>query len=156
MGNNMCPSTNAVGEENTYFVSDRCKFIGNDKIEEGTFLNATNDKLDAFLYHPEKCDVVSLKTSERSQIHSFYCDCEEDGEDEVERYVSIEEDEELIETSYCKGNIEVVKIVNQKCVVCYEKDNDNAFRQCGYQCVCEHCYQNKVNIDILNCVFCRI
>ena len=48
MGNNMCLSTNAVGEKNTYFISEIYKFFENGKIEEGTLLNATNDNLDPF------------------------------------------------------------------------------------------------------------
>ena len=36
-----------------------------------------------------------------------------------------------------------------KSVLCFEKDNVYAFRQRGHQCVCEECYQNKGDIDIL-------
>ena len=49
----------------------------------------------------------------------------------------------------------MVKIFSQKCVLCLEKDTDYAFRQCGHQCIGEQCYQNKGDIDILKCVFCR-
>ena len=49
MGNNMCPSTIAVREKNTFFISDRYKFNENDKTEERTLLNTTNDNLDPFL-----------------------------------------------------------------------------------------------------------
>ena len=34
-----------------------------------------------------------------------------------------EENEDLIETNYCNGTNEVVKIFNQRCVLCYEKDS---------------------------------
>ena len=67
----------------------------------------------------------------------------------------VEEDGDLIETSYTNGNNEVVKIFNQKCVICLERDSDYAFRQCGHQCICEQCYQNKGDIDFLKCVVCR-
>ena len=129
------------------------KFIENDKIEEETLLNATNDSLDPFDYHLGKCGVDSYKTLERSQIHTFYPHIEEDEEDEDD--VLVEEDADMIETNYCNGTNEVPKIFIQKCVICYERDSDHAFRQCGHQCICEQCYQNKGLIDILKCVVCR-
>ena len=49
----------------------------------------------------------------------------------------------------------MVKIFNQKCVICLESDSDYALRQCGHQCICEQCYYNKGDIDILKCVVCR-
>ena len=58
----------------------------------------------------------------------------------------VEEEEDLIETNYCNGNNEVVKIFKQKCVICYERDIVYAFRQC---------YQNKGDNDIIKCVLCR-
>ena len=47
------------------------------------------------------------------------------------------EDDDLIEANYCNGTSEVVKIFNQKCVICYEIDSVYAFRQCGHQGNCE-------------------
>ena len=38
LGNNMIPYTFVVGEKYTYFISEHYKFIGNDKIEEGSLL----------------------------------------------------------------------------------------------------------------------
>ena len=67
----------------------------------------------------------------------------------------VEENEDLIETQYFNGNNEVVKIFNQKCVLCLEKDSVYAFGQCGHQFICEQCYDNKGNIDILKCIVCR-
>ena len=49
----------------------------------------------------------------------------------------------------------MVKIFNQKCVICLERDSDYAFRQCGRQCICEQCYQKEGDIDILKCFVCR-
>ena len=66
-----------------------------------------------------------------------------------------EEKEDLIETIYTNGNNEVVKIFNQKCVICLERDSEYAFTQCGHQCICEQYYQNKGDNDILKCVVCR-
>ena len=70
-GNNMCPYTFAIGEKYTYFLSIRYKFIEHDKIEQGTSLNATNNSFDPFVYHLGKCGVVSSKTLERNQFHTF-------------------------------------------------------------------------------------
>ena len=50
----------------------------------------------------------------------------------------------------------MVKIFNQKCVICYEKDSVYSFRQCGHQCTCEVCYQSRGNVDILKCDVCRL
>ena len=49
----------------------------------------------------------------------------------------------------------MIKFLNQKCVVCFKRDSDYAFRFCGQQYVCENCYQNKGDIDILKCIVCR-
>ena len=148
MGNNMCPYTIATGGKYTYFTSIHNKFIENDNIEEGTLLNVTNGSLDPFNYHLEKCGVDCFRTLERNQIHTFYPHIEEDAED-----VLVEQGEDLFETNSCNGTNEVIKIFNQKIVICYERDSDFAFRQCGHQCIFEQCYQNKGDIDILKCVF---
>ena len=66
----------------------------------------------------------------------------------------VEEDGVLIKTSYTNENNEVVKIFNESCVICFEKDSDYAFRQCGHQCICKQCYQTKGHIDILKGVVC--
>ena len=83
---------------------------------------------------------------------------DEDDKSDVENAVAedeTEEDEDLIETQYLNGNNEVVKFFNQKCVICLEKESIYAFRQCGHQCICRDCYENKGDIDILKCVVCR-
>ena len=67
----------------------------------------------------------------------------------------VEENVNIHELAYTYGNNEVVKICNQKCVICFERDSDYLFKQCGHQCICEECYQNKSKIDILKCVSCR-
>ena len=147
LGSNMIPYTFAVGDKYTYFLSSHYKFIENDKIDEGILLNATTDKLDPFLYHHGKCGVDSFETIEHSQIQTFYPHNEKDVEDE--------EDEDLIESNFCNGNKEVVKIFHQQCVTCYEKASVYAFRKCGHQCNCEDCYQSRDVIDLLKYVVCR-
>ena len=62
MGNLMSPYAIMIGEKYTYFISYNYKFIENDKNEEGTLLNATNNNLDPFHYHLGKCGVYSLKS----------------------------------------------------------------------------------------------
>ena len=156
IGNNMTPYTFAVGEKYTYFLYDRYKFIENDKIVEGTLLNATNGSFDPYDYHLEKCGIDSFKKLERSPIHSFwpghgeYVD-----DDDLVVEDAVERNEDLIETQYFNGTNEVVKIFNQMCVICYERESVYAFRQCGHQCICEQCYQSKGDIDLLKCVVCR-
>ena len=153
MGNNMTPYAIMIGERYTYFLYYRYKFIENDKIEEGTLLNATNISLDPYEYHLEKCGIDSFKKLERSLIHTFWFGHGEDIENVDDDDDLVEED--VVETQYFNGNNEVVKIFNQKCVICYERDSVYAFRQCGHQCICEQCYQSKGDIDILKCVVCR-
>ena len=151
MGNNMIPYAIMMGERYTYFLYYRYKFIENDKIEEGTLLNATNTSLDPYDYHLEKCGIESFKKLERILIHSFWSGHGEDIENVDDDLV----EEDVVETQYFNGNNEVVKTFNQRCVICYERDSVYALRQCGHQCICEQCYQSKGDIDILKCVVCR-
>ena len=129
--------------------------IGNVKTEEGSVLYRTNSGSDPFDYHVEKCGVDSFKKLERSRVQTFWPGVGEDIEDEEDE---IEEDEDvnIHELEYTDGSNEVVKIFNQKCVICLERDSGYIIKQCGHQCICEECYQNKGNIDILKCVVCRI
>ena len=156
--NNMIPYAIMIGEKYTYFLDHHYKFIENNKIEEGTLLNTTNDSFDPYDYHLEKCGIDSFKKLEGNLIHSSWPGHGEDIENEddiLDVYDDVEENKDLIETPYLNGNNEVVKIFNQKCVICYERDSIYAFRQCGHQCICEQCYQSKGDIDILKCIVCR-
>ena len=93
----------------------RYKFIENDKIEEGTLLNATNSSLDPYDYHVQKCGVGPFKNSDRSLIHTSWPGHGEDIENEDDISIVedvVEEDENLIETEYLNGNKEVVKFFN--------------------------------------------
>ena len=150
MGNNMVPYTFAIGEKYTYFIPTLYKFIENDKIEERTLLNATNDCSDPFDYHLEKCGIESFKVLEHSQYHTFYAHDEEDEEDKDDLVEEDEEKKDLIQTICMNGNYEMVKIFNQKCVFCLERDSVYACRLCRHQC-----YQNRGDIDILTCVVCK-
>ena len=160
MSNNMTPYAFIVGENFTYFLYHRYNFIENNKIEEGTSLNATNTSLDPYDYHLQKCGIGAFLTMEAYRIHSSWPDMncglivpvededESDEEDDVDNA-------DIQKLEYKNGNNEVVKIFNQKCVICFERYSVYAFRQCGHQCICENCYQNKGDIDILKCVVCR-
>ena len=82
MGNNMIPYTFAVGEKYTYSLSSHYKFIENDKIEEGTFLNATNNSLGPYDYRVEKCGKDAFINLEHIQIHTCWPGFEEHEENE--------------------------------------------------------------------------
>ena len=148
MGNNMIPHAIMIGERYTYFLNHRYKFIENDKILEGALLNASRSSLDPYDYHIERCGIDSPKKLDHSLIYTFWPGHGEDQNENVEDVI-------LIEPSYTNGNNEVVKIFSQKCVICFERDSIYAFRQCGHQCICDQCYENKSDIDILACVVCR-
>ena len=144
MCNNMIPYASILGENYTYFLHHRYKLIENDENQEGTLLHATNTSSDPYDYHLEKCGVDSFKKLEHILIHTFWPGHGEDleNEDDISDVEDeVEEDGDLIETSYTNGNNEVVKIFNQKCFICLERDSDYAFILCGHQCICEQCYQ---------------
>ena len=152
MGNIMIPYAIMLGEKFTYFLNQRYKNLENNKTDEGTLLKATNNSLDPNDYHLEKCGEDSYKKTEYSLIHTCWPGQGDNGEDEndilgVENEDGEDENVEgevLIETQYLNGNKEVVKIFNQKRVICLERDSIYAFRRCGHQCICEECYQKKV------------
>ena len=146
----MIPYAIMIGEKHTYFLYHHYKFIEDDKVLEGTLLNASRSSLDPYDYYIGRCGVDSFKKLDHSLIHTLWPDHGED-QDQNENI----EDEILIEPSYTNGNNDVVKIFNQNCVICFERDSVYAFRQCGHQCICEQCYENKGDIDILTCIVCR-
>ena len=101
-----------------------------------------------------------FKKLERSLIHTFWFghgeDIENDDGDSIEKNEdNIQEDINMHELQYTNGNNMIVKVFNQKCVICFERDSEYIFKRCGHQCICEQCYQNKGDIDILKCVVCR-
>ena len=153
MGNSMIAHGIMIGERYTYFLYHRYEFIENDKIEEGTLLNRTGNSLDPYDYLVEKCGVDTFKKLERSLIHSFWSGHGEDIENEDDDLV--EEDINIHEIEYTHGDNEIVKVFNQKCVIFLERDSVYIFKQCGHQCICDRCYQNKGDIDLLKCVVCR-
>ena len=61
----MTPYVFAVGSRYTYFT--HYQFIENGKIEEGTFLNSSNDSLHLYDYHLRKNGLDCLKKVVRLQ-----------------------------------------------------------------------------------------
>ena len=78
MGNNIIPYPIIIGEKYTCFLYNRYKFIENDKNEDGTSLNVSNNSLDPYDYDVEKCGKVAFTKLEHTQIHTFYAHIEED------------------------------------------------------------------------------
>ena len=44
----MIPTTIAIGYKYTFFLPDRCEYLGNDRIEKGSLLKNTAKSLDPF------------------------------------------------------------------------------------------------------------
>ena len=161
MCNNMVPYAIILGEKYTYTLYHRYKFIENDKIEEGTLLNGTDISLNPYDYHVEKCGEISFKKLEYSLINTCWPGHGENEENEDDDLVeegedNIQEDVNMHELEYTNGSNEIAEVFNQKCVICLERNSDYIIKQCGHQCICEDCYQNKGDIGILKCNICRM
>ena len=74
----------------------------------------------------------------------------EDENNESENEFEIDEDE-VEEKEIYNGTNEMVKIFNQKCVICLDKDTIYSFRNCGLLCLCGNCFDSKIT----KCVVCR-
>ena len=61
MCNNMTPYVFTQGSRYSYFISTHYIFIENDKIEEGTLLNSSNDGLDPYDDHHSKNGLDCVK-----------------------------------------------------------------------------------------------
>ena len=120
IGNNMIPYAIMIGERYTYFLYDRYKFIENDKIEENTLLNATDQSLDPFDYHAEKCGIDSFKKLERNLIHTLWPGHGENMEDEDDDLIeenenNIQEDINIHELQYTNGNNMIKSFQSKMC-----------------------------------------
>ena len=151
MYGNMIPSAIAIGEKHICFISDCYKIVENKKIEEGTLLNSTNHSLDPFDYQFAKGVDRAYKLMECNQIHSFHPNEDGEGDNEEEDITRaqrelddwVKEQTNLDKPKYCNGNNEMVKIFNQKCVICFENPSGFAFRPSGHQCICEDWWTNS-------------
>ena len=115
-----------VGEKYTYFIYNRYKPIENAKIQQGTLLNRSDDSLDPYDYHLSKKGLDCFKKLlECNRIHSSWPGMEFGNMEEiVEDEEKDEEDVNIQEVEYTDGSNKVVKIFNQKCVICHERDSD--------------------------------
>ena len=84
MGNDMIPYAFAIGEKYTCFMYNHYNFIENEKLQDGTLLNATNHSLDPYEFHVQICGSDSLKTMEIIIIQNLWPEEEEDDENEDE------------------------------------------------------------------------
>ena len=108
MGNKMIPYAFAVGEKYRYFISAHYKLIGNEKIQEGTLLNSSNDSLDLYDYHLSKNGIDCFKKLlECNRIHSNWLSMECGGMEEIIEEVieevfeeDVEEDDNIHELEY--------------------------------------------------------
>ena len=83
------------------------------------------------------------KLLECNRIHSPWPRMESS---EMKEIFEDEEGDEKVfidKLEYTDGSNVVVKIFNQKCVVCLERDTGYIFEQCGHLCICEEDIQNR-------------
>ena len=130
MGNNMISYPIAIGEN---FLYDHFHFIKNKKIDEGTLLSSTNGSFDPYDYHVSNCAKKSFMKIEKQKIQSYYAIDDNDDDDSSEENSGGENEEES-----CDGSNEIVRISNQKCVICLEQPSVYAFRESGHQCLCQN------------------
>ena len=148
----MVPCIIAAGEKHTYFISNYYKFTGNDKIEMGSLLIDTNISRDTFDSHHTKYGEKRFEKLNCKRIQTYYLDDESGWRTQTALDAWVEKQMNLDRLYYRKGNIEMVKIFNQKYVLRFENDTVYAHRQCGHQCICQFCYENKGHIGLLKCV----
>ena len=55
MGNNLTPSSIAIGDENIYFLAPHFKFIKRRKINDNELLKSNGNSVDPFGYHVLNC-----------------------------------------------------------------------------------------------------
>ena len=92
----MTPYVFVVGSRYTFFISQHHNFIENDKIVEGTLLDSSDDGLDPYDYHLEKCGPDCFKRLlDCNRIHSSWPGKECGFMEEI--FEDEEEDEEDIE-----------------------------------------------------------
>ena len=97
---------------------------------------------------------------ESNQIYVFHPNEEAEDYDKEEHIwraqreldIWVEDRCNLDEPTYFSGTNEMMKIFNQKCVIGFENLSAYAFGQCDHQCICEICYRNTGDIDIINCI----
>ena len=100
--------------------------------------------MDAYNYHLSKNGLACFKKLlECNRIHSSWLSMESGDMEEIIQE-DIEVDFNIHESGYTDGSNEVVKVFNQKCFICLERDSDYILKQGGHQCICEEGYEKKV------------
>ena len=94
--------------------------------------------LNLYDYQELKCGENACTETSFEEIHYLY----KDDDEVIWRAQRIfeelaEEDVDEIDLKYCGGSEEVVKIINQKCVVYFDFPSVFAFRHCDHQRICE-------------------
>ena len=139
VGNNQVPYACAYGERNIYYLSDQFVYIPYESILNEKRISEMDESYEPyeFLYN----------TSTGIELKSLTLIATRFSDDEFEDL-----DEDLDEDVIYNGTNEIVKIFNQKCVICLENDSIYAFRNCGHLWLCENCFDSKIT----KCVVCRI
>ena len=162
VGNNCVPYAVSYGEKNIYYMNDECKFISYNSIQDSDIRKKISEMDES--YEPYRF-LYDKNEGERNKFHSFIMIARrfednfyerilngENNENEIDQEINEEDDEdEIFENKFYNGTNEMVKIFNQKCVICLEIDSVYAFRQCGHLFLCEIWY----NSEITKCVVCR-
>ena len=148
--NYQVPCAYAYGERSIYYLSDQFIFIPYKSIINEKRISEMDVMCDTFnfLYNTSEGERIKLKSL--SLIATRFND---DSFEEYFNYMMtgiIEDEEDEIEIIY-NGTNEIVKIFNQKCVICLDNDSIYAFRNCGHLCLCENCFDPKIT----KCVVCR-
>ena len=113
MGKNLTHYSIAVGAKNIYFLTPHFKFIEKEMIDDNEMMKSSENSVNPFHYHLEKCSLDCFKKLlEHNQIHSS----------------QPEEDVNTDELEYTDGSNKVVKTSYQKCVICLERDSDCIFK----------------------------
>ena len=158
VGNNCVPYAVSYGEKNIYYMNDTCQFIPYDSIQDNDIRKKISNMDES--YEPYEF-LYDTNEGERIKFHSFIMIARRYEDSYYERFLNdenneidqeeIDEEDVIFENKFYNGTNELVKIFNQKCVICIENDSIYAFRQCGHLCLCEVCY----NSEITKCVVCR-
>ena len=98
--------------------------------------------LDPFDYHDFNCCENASTELDYEQLHTHFTNDEDQKEDDN----AIPDPPMVME--YHIGNDEMVKIFNQKCVICLESPSIYAFCLCGHQFILENFFK-KVKIMLI-------
>ena len=172
--NNQVPYAYCYGKRNIYYLSDLYVYIPYESIQNENIRKRISEMNESY----EPYDFLyNSNIGERIKIKSLTLIAPRDENDNIERYFEIQVDDvneyqdndvneyqneidevgmyirtnEIDENVIYNGTNKMVKIFNQKCVICLENDSVYAFRNCGHMCLCENCFDSKIT----KCIVCR-